>query len=161
MTSEDTALAVMVAPFMRRTEHDRRLLVIAQRLLLERFGIVPVYLPDTLRAVVDDEEPGERARALAASRRFVLSMAARSDAVMVVAADRWSEGCERDLLDWIGAGRDPIWLWQLGRHVAPGRRKLLDEPWRCAACTWTGGPADPETLRCPTCRAHLVPVLEV
>lgn len=156
----DTRMAVMVAPFRRRTEHDRRLLVIAQRLLLERFGIVPIFLPDTLRSVVDDEEPEERTQALEASGRFVRSMAAHPAAVMVVAADRWSEGCERDVLDWIAAGREPIWLWQLRRDGFAGKR-LLDSPWRCVACTWTGGAADPDALRCPVCRAHLVPVREV
>lgn len=170
IVSVSGSIAVLVAPYRRRTTEDVELLLAAKRWLVSRLGIAPVFLPDALAGVLDDESPNERSEALRLSREFVRAMARNPECILVVAADRWSEGCDLDVAEWIGAGREPVYFWQLVSEVErrtgdarlwAGRgERLLRGRWRCRSCTGALGPVDPSTLRCPTCRAPVVPVLE-
>jgi len=171
VTGRGSSVAVLVAPYRRRTAEDTALLLAAKQWLVSRLGIAPVFFPDTLAGVLDDESPNERAEALRLSREFVRVMARNPECILVVAADRWTEGCDLDVAEWIGAGREPVHFWQLVSEVErrtgdarlwTGRgERLLRRPWRCLTCTGSVGQVDPDALRCPTCRAPVVPVREV
>lgn len=162
MTGRGSTIAVLVAPYRRRTDTDKALLLAAKRWLVGRLGIAPVFFPDTLAGVLDDESPNERAEALRLSREFVRSMAGNRECILVVAAERWTEGCDMDVAEWIAAGREPVHFWQLVGEVErlDAGGKLLRRQWRCLSCAWSGAPIDPEALRCPGCRAPVVPVRE-
>ena len=159
-------VAVMCAPFRRRTNEDAALLLTAKRWLVER-GTLPLFLPDTLTGVLDDESPREREATLGMSEAFVRHVAGIEGSAMIVAADRVTEGMERDIAAWLDAcGRDPLHFWSLvddDARVRFGRPTMTvgegGPAWRC-----TGGhrwALCPDVVRylCPdvTCRRPVAP----
>jgi hypothetical protein len=101
-------LAVLVAPFRHRTADDVALLNKAKHALLAT-GCVPVFLPDTLRDVLDDHAPTQRDVALDASRAWVTMAAKMPGAILVVVGSSMSEGMRVDLDAWRAvSGHGPV-----------------------------------------------------
>jgi hypothetical protein len=78
---------VLIAPWRYRTPGDATALAVAKRAAFAA-GYVPLFLPDTLRDVLDDRWPSDRATALAASEALMGALAddggeARARAIVV------------------------------------------------------------------------------
>ena len=96
-------LAVLIAPFHNRTKEDERDLYDAKLKLLLR-GWLPIFLPDTLSVVLDDDDPRERETALRASAFFCRVLAELPDAEAVVVGNVMTEGMRSDVTAWLDAG---------------------------------------------------------
>lgn len=110
-------IALLVAPFKDRTGQDVIDLYDAKRNLLQR-GWLPIFLPDTLAEVLDDEKPDERVRALEASSFFCAVLAASPDCEMIVVGEEMTEGMREDVTAWLNAGGPaPVNIEQLDELV--------------------------------------------
>lgn len=91
-------LAVLIAPYATATEDELATLSLVQTELLGE-GIVPIFAPDVLRSVLDDDVPEERAVGLRASQTIVRWVAASGGEAHVI-GDRVTEGMRLDLAAW-------------------------------------------------------------
>ena len=90
----------LIAPFRDRTQEDYLRLEAAKRHVLG-LGLVPLFLPDTLRWALNDHVAGQREEALACSEGFLATIARdpSSSFLVVPRVDgSHSEGMVRDLL---------------------------------------------------------------
>lgn len=97
-------IAILVAPFRDRTQGDERELAETKAALLQ-LGFVPIFLPDTLRDVLDDWDTDRREMALACSADFVQACARLKESVIVQVGERITEGMRSDIKAWREAGR--------------------------------------------------------
>lgn len=103
-----TKLALLIAPFRNRTKVDEASLR-GIKLKLANEGWVPLFLPDTLCDVFDDEDPKDRALVLTLSRVFVSTLAqlAHCEAFVVEPlGGGLTQGMRQDVAAWTDAGRD-------------------------------------------------------
>lgn len=108
MTSE-RRVALVVAPFRRRSPRDRAALDLVICDLLAA-GWVPVFLPFALKDYLDDLEQRDRGVALASSRAFVATIARDPSSACFVVAGRTSEGMALDIQEWVASAgaREPV-----------------------------------------------------
>ena len=96
-------LALLVAPFRDRTPEEAAELERAKETLLGR-GFAPLFLPDTLAAVLSDDEPRGRLLALECSSSWSSALARVEGARAFVVGGRLTRGMELDLFAWREAG---------------------------------------------------------
>lgn len=96
-------LAILVAPFRDRDEHDIEELNDAKLKLLLR-GWLPIFLPDTLKDILDDHEDDQRTVSVNASAYWCSTMAKDPDAEMIVVGSGMTEGMQSDVQAWLDAG---------------------------------------------------------
>lgn len=91
-------LAVLISPFATATEDEMRKLRKAQ-FNLACAGVVAIFLPDTLRHVLDDDVPVDRAFALRGAEMLVTTIAAAGGEAHQVGT-RITEGMQLELAAW-------------------------------------------------------------
>ena len=91
-------VAVLIAPFATATQQEQEAVRRVQRVLIG-LGRIPVWFPDVLCPLLNDDDPEERAVALRASEAFVRFVAAGGGEAHVI-GDRVTEGMARDLKAW-------------------------------------------------------------
>lgn len=113
--SDRVRMFILCAPVRYATAAQLRERADVKRRILAAGGC-PVFLPDSLTGFLDDEDPGQRAIALACSESFVRSMA-RSHVTteMVIVGNQVSAGMKLDIEAWLdetekhaGERREPI-----------------------------------------------------
>ena len=96
-------IALLCAPFRTRTPEEAAELERVKARLVVR-GWVPIFLPDTLAGVLDDEDETERRVALSCSESFVARMARVEGVSLVVVGERMTEGMQGEASAWLDAG---------------------------------------------------------
>jgi len=96
-------LAILVAPFRGRSAEDVEEIDEAKIILLEA-GLLPMFLPDTLAAVLDDDVDEQRSMAVGASAFWCKTMAKIPHAQVVVVGNRMTQGMRSDVAAWLDAG---------------------------------------------------------
>ena len=99
-------VAVLIAPFATATQQEQESVRRVQRVLIG-LGRIPVWFPDVLCPLLNDDDPEERAVALRASEEFVRFVAAGGGEAHVV-GDRVTEGMDLDLKAWKFETNEPV-----------------------------------------------------
>lgn len=104
----DGGLVLLLAPFRSRSREEAEDLVRAKGVALMR-GYVPIFAPDLLHDVLDDEDPAERRVALWASGVLALALSRAAGAAGVRlcrVGERATEGMCSDWRAWHVGGAD-------------------------------------------------------
>lgn len=120
-------VALLIAPFRDRTEKDIFLLKAAKARLVDA-GIVPVFLPDTLREVLSDSITDQRTVALSLSETWLGTLAMAPGVRAVQVGDRVTDGMRTDIAAWRRMG-GPLVL-AVDEALAMGPERLPIPPER-------------------------------
>lgn len=99
------SLVLLIAPHRYASDADRICLQSVKRMVADS-GRVPLFLPDALEGILDDEHPDERPLALVLSRLFVTTLAQLPEVECWQVGDRITEGMAIDLQAWQDAERE-------------------------------------------------------
>lgn len=91
-------VAVLIAPFATATREEQAAVRRVQRALLAS-GRIPVWFPDVMTPLLNDNDPEEREFAIRASEAFVRFVAGCGGEAHLV-GDRMTAGMVRDLRAW-------------------------------------------------------------